>query len=169
MSKILIVYYSRCGENYINGSIKEIREGNTEQVAAIIKELTSADLFKIEQKAPYSDNYHKCTEEAKEDQRNNRRPELKEYLDSIDGYEIIYLGYPNYWSTMPMALFTFLEHYSFKGKIIKPFCTHEGSGLGRSISDIKKLCPGAIVKEGLAIRGSDVSKAKEEIKRWIEK
>lgn len=169
MSKILIAYYSRCGENYINGSIENIRVGNTEIAANIIKELTAGDSFKIEQAIPYSSNYHKCTEEAKGDQMNNSRPELKAYLDTIDSYETIYLGFPNYWSTMPMALFSFLEHYSFEGKIIKPFCTHEGSGLGRSISDIKKLCTGAYVKDGLAIRGSDVSKAKEAIREWIEK
>ncbi len=169
MSKILIVYYSRCGKNYINGKIEDIRRGNTELAADIIKELTSGDIFRIEQAIPYSSSYHRCTEEAKDDQINNRRPALKEYLDSVDDYEIIYLGFPNYWSTMPMALFTFLEHYTFKGKIIKPFCTHEGSGLGRSINDIKKICAGAIIKDGLAIRGSEVSKSKEEIKRWIEK
>lgn len=169
MSKNLIAYYSRAGENYINGSIKNIKTGNTEEVANIINKLINCDIFKIEQKAPYSSSYKKCTEEAKEDQINNRRPELKAYLDSIDEYKTIYLGFPNYWSTIPMALFTFLEHYSFKGKTIKPFCTHEGSGLGSSMNDIKKLCPDADVKEGLAIRGSNANRSKEEIEKWIKK
>ncbi len=128
MEKQLIVYYSRPGENYFNGKIQYIKKGNTEIAAEIIKGLTGADSFRIVQKTPYSDNYRECTEEAHEDQRRNARPELTAYPQSLDGYDVIYLGFPNYWSTMPMAMFTFLEHCSMKGKTIKPFCTHEGSG-----------------------------------------
>lgn len=71
------------------------------------------------------------------------RPELREYPDSLEPYDTVYLGYPNYWGTMPMPVFTFLEHFDFSGKTIRPFCTHEGSGLGHSVEDIRRLCPGA--------------------------
>lgn len=167
MSKKLIAYYSRAGENYVSGMLKMLDVGNTEIAAGIIRDLTDADLFKIEQIKPYSKGYNNCIEEAKADQQRNARPELKAYPESVDGYDVIYLGYPNYWSTMPMAVFTFLEHFDFSGKIIKPFCTHEGSGMGKSVSDIKKLCPGARVEKGLAIHGSNINRAKKDIESWV--
>ncbi len=167
MSKKLIAFYSRADENYVNGLIKELEVGNTEIAAGIIQELTGADLFKIEQVNPYSKSYNECIAQAQEDQRKNARPELKRYPESIDDYDVIYLGYPNYWSTMPMAVFTFLEHFDFSGKTIKPFCTHEGSGLSGSVKDIKKLCPKAKVEAGLAINGGRVSRAREDIENWI--
>lgn len=167
MAEKLIAFYSRADENYVNGLIKTLQVGNTEVAAGIIKELTGADLFKIEQVQPYAKNYNECIEQARADQRSNARPELKKYPGNIDGYDEIYLGFPNYWSTMPMAVFTFLEHFDFSGKVIKPFCTHEGSGMGSSVSDIKKLCPAARVEKGLAIRGGSVNQSKAEIEKWI--
>lgn len=167
MSKKLIAFYSRADENYFNGTLKMLTVGNTETAAGIIKELTGADMFKIEQTKPYSKGYNDCIEEARADQQRGARPELKAFPESIDGYDVIYLGYPNYWSTMPMVVFTFLEHFDWKGKIIKPFCTHEGSGMGSSVSDIKKLCPGATVEEGLAIRGGSVEKSRKNIEGWV--
>lgn len=105
--------------------------------------------------------------EAQADQRRNARPELRAYPESIDEYDTVYLGFPNYWGTMPMAVYTFLEHFDFTGKTIKPFCTHEGSGMGRSEKDIKQLCPGADVEKGLAIHGSNVEKARKDMERWV--
>lgn len=167
MAKKLIAFYSRADENYVSGTLKMLTVGNTEVVAHMIEELTGGDVFRIEQVTPYSKGYNDCTAEAKADQQQNVRPELKYYPDSIDDYDVIYLGYPNYWSTMSMAVFTFLEHFDFFGKIIKPFCTHEGSGMGCSVSDIKKLCPSAIVEKGLAIHGSRISKSRKEIESWV--
>lgn len=167
MTKKLIAFYSRADENYVSGTLKTLTVGNTEIVANKIQELTGADIFKIEQLKPYSKSYNECIQEAKEDYKKNARPELKTYPNSIDEYDMIYLGFPNYWSTMPMAVFTFLEHFDFNGKTIRPFCTHEGSGLGSAITDIKKLCPTAIVEQGLTIYGSRVNNAKSEIERWI--
>lgn len=167
MSKILVAFYSRADENYISGQIKNLEIGNTEVAAGIIKKLTGADLFQIEQKNPYATDYNSCIAQAQDDQRQNIRPELKEYPETLEEYDLIYLGYPNYWSTMPMAVFTFLEHFDFNGKAIKPFCTHEGSGMGRSISDIKKTCPGAVVKKELSIQGSSVNRSEKEIRKWI--
>lgn len=167
MLKKLIAFYSRADENYVNGLIKTLEIGNTEVAAGIIKELTGADWFKIEQAKPYSKDYNECIAQAQSDQQKNVRPELADYPETIDEYDVIYLGFPNYWSTMPMAVFTFLEHFDFSGKIIKPFCTHEGSGMGNSVRDIKRLCPTAKVENGLAIHGGKVKQARNEIEKWI--
>lgn len=163
----LIVFYSRADENYFSGALKTISVGNTEVAAETLRKLTGADIFKIEQLVPYSKDYNSCIEEARSDQRRNARPELKAYPDNLDGYDTIYLGYPNYWGTMPMAVFTFLEHFDLSGKVIKPFCTHEGSGLGHSEADIKKLCPNSDVKKGLAIQGSHVKDCEAQLKNWL--
>lgn len=167
MSKKLIAFYSRADENYVNGMIQTLEVGNTEVAAGIIQELTGADLFKIEQAEPYAKDYNECIAQAQDDQRQNARPKLKNYPKTLDGYDVIYLGFPNYWSTMPMAVFTFLENFDLGGKTIKPFCTHEGSGMGSSVADIKKLCPGARVENGLAIHGGSVNRARNDIEKWI--
>ena len=167
MGKKLIAFYSRADENYVSGMLRNLTVGNTEVAAGILQELTDADLFKIEQVQPYAKGYNQCIAQAQEDQKRDARPELKAYPESIDAYDTIYLGFPNYWSTMPMAVFTFLEHFDFSGKIIKPFCTQEGSGMGRSEKDIKRLCPNAKVEIGLAIYGSSVSRSRKDFEKWI--
>lgn len=167
MSNKLIAFYSRADENYVSGMIKTLDIGNTEVAAHMIAKLTGADLFHIEQVHAYAKDYNECIAQAQADQKRDARPELKTYPETVAPYDVIYLGYPNYWGTMPMAVFTFLEHFDFSGKIIKPFCTHEGSGLGGSIKDIQKLCPGAKVEKGLAIRGGSVQQSEKEIAKWI--
>ncbi|HCF82698.1 MAG TPA: flavodoxin [Ruminococcaceae bacterium] len=167
MSDKIIVFYSRADENYVNGQLKVLEKGNTEAAAEIIEKLTGADMFKIEQTEPYAKGYNECIEQARSDRNNNARPRLKAYPESLDGYGTIYLGFPNYWGTMPMAVFTFLERFNLDGKVIKPFCTHEGSGMGDSVKDIRKICPAAKVEKGLAIRGSQVGKSEKEIEQWI--
>ncbi len=165
----LIAYFSRAGENYLCGEIRELAVGNTETAARILGQLTGADLFKMEPLVPYSSNYSECIEEAKQDQRRGARPELKGYPESLEAYDTIYLGYPNYWGTMPMAVFTFLEKFDFSGKTIRPFCTHEGSGMGRSEQDIRRLCPGATVGKGLAIHGAKAGDSRVALEQWIGK
>ena len=167
MGRTLIAYFSRADENYFGGAMRYVKIGNTEIVAGIMKELIDADSFKIEMKDPYSPVYMTCIEEAKRDKQNNARPELVEYLDSIDDYDTIVLGYPNYWGTYPMAVATFLDRYDFSGKTILPLCTNEGSELGSSESDIKKAANGAVVKSGLAITGSRAADSKEAVKKWF--
>lgn len=167
MAKNLIAFYSRADENYVSGMMRHLDIGNTEVAAGIIEEFIDADMFKIEQMQAYAKDYNTCIAQAQEDQKRDARPKLKAYPNSIDGYDTIYLGFPNYWSTMPMAVFTFLEHFDFSGKTIKPFCTHEGSGMGSSERDIRRLCPNAKVEKGLAIRGGSVRQAKKEIERWL--
>ena len=125
----LVAFYSRADENYFGGQYRYIKVGNTEKVANMISEITGADLFKIEQKDTYSADYQECIAEAKKDLQENKRPEVLDLPANLDAYDEIYLGYPNYCGTMPMAVYTFLENYDFSGKKIHPFCTHEGSGL----------------------------------------
>ena len=165
----LIVYYSRRGENYVSGSIQTLAVGNTEAVARRLQALTGADLFQLEPMQPYSDDYNECIQQAQDDQRRDARPALKACPETLDPYDTIYLGYPNYWGTMPMCVFTFLERFDFTGKTILPFCTHEGSGLGHSEADIRRLCPGAEVKKGLAIHGGSVEASEDVIRRWWKK
>ena len=167
MAKTLIAFFSRADENYFGGAMRYVKVGNTEIVAGIMKELTGADTFKIEMKNPYSPVYMTCIDEAKKDLRENARPELTSYIDSIDGYDTIILGYPNYWGTIPMAVATFLERYDFDGKTILPLCTNEGSGMGSSERDVKKYAKGADVKKGLSITGSRAANLKDAVKKWL--
>lgn len=164
--KSLVAYFSRRGYNYLNGEIVFLQVGNTEVVAKKIRELTGSDLFQIETVKSYPEDYNETTTVAKKEQNENVRPELTRTVDGMDDYDVIYLGYPNWWGTMPMAVHTFLESYDFAGKTIIPFCTHEGSAMGRSEGDIKKLCPKAKVLSGLAIKDGSVNKSDEKIAAW---
>jgi flavodoxin len=163
----IVIYFSRADENYFGGSMKYVEVGNTEIAVQHITELTGYDSFKLEMVQPYSADYMTCIEEAKAHLRANARPELKEMPD-VSGYDTIILAYPNYWGTMPMAVFTFLERYDFSGKTILPLCTNEGSGMGSSERDLKRICPGATVKNGLSITGSAAASAKEAVRRWLD-
>jgi len=167
MMRILIAYYSRSGNNYVGGSIRNLHVGNTEVAAKMIQKLASGDLFKIETVKPYPADYDETTRVAKEEIRRQARPELAGTLDKLDGYELVILGYPNWWGTMPMAVYTFLESCDFSGTTILPFCTHEGSGMGHSEGDIRKLCPGATVAAGLSIQGGSVQGAEAAISDWL--
>ena len=163
----LVAFYSRADENYFGGSLQYIKVGNTEKVAKMIAEITGADMYKIEQKVPYAADYNTCIAEAKKDLQAKARPELVNMIDSIDQYDEIYLGYPNYWGTMPMAVYTFLEAFDFSGKKIHPFCTHEGSGLSSTENDIRKTAKGTEVTKGLAINGSQVDGARSKVEGWV--
>lgn len=169
INRVLIAYYSRRGENYFKGKIQSITEGNTEYVAKVIKEICGGDLFEIDTVHEYPKGYTETTNVASVELKSNARPELKHTLKSIEDYEVIFIGYPNWWSTMPMACFTFLESFDFTGKVIVPFCTHEGSGLGNSVKDIKNLCPTALVKYGFALTGTDVRDSHAKIVDWVNK
>ena len=167
MAKTLIAFFSRADENYFGGAMRYVKVGNTEIVVGLMKELIEADSFKIEMKDSYSPVYMTCIEEAKKDLRTKARPELVSLPESIDGYDTIVLAYPNYWGTMPMAVFTFLEAFDFTGKAILPLCTNEGSGMGGSERDIKKTCPGAAVKAGLSITGSQAADSRPGVRKWL--
>ncbi len=167
MSKSLIVYFSHKGENYWNGSMKVLTEGNTEIVAKMIQELTGADLFEVERKEPYPQEYRACVAQAREETLSNARPEPRAYPEGMEEYDTIFLGYPNWCGTMPMVLFTFLEHYDMTGKKICPFCTNEGSKMGRSVQDIRQLCPASIVEEGLSVHGAEAADSLNLVQAWV--
>ena len=151
--KALVAYFSKTG--------------NTETIANMIAKQTGGELFKIETAAPYPDDYDETVDIAREEQDNDARPELSTHVEDMSQYDVIYLGYPNWWGTMPMAMFTFLEEYDFSGKTIIPFCTHGGSALGRSESDIAALAPDATLLEGFAVSGSAVDNAQADVEEWL--
>ena len=165
--KILIAYYSRRGNNYTSGGVVNLARGNTEIAAVAIQKLVGGEIFRIDTVKEYPADYEKTTQVAQAELRAGARPEIVGGVEDMSAYDLVFLGYPNWWGTMPMAVFTFLEAYDFSGKTILPFCTNEGSGLGHSESDIKKLCPKAKVQKGLAIRGSAVKGAEGDIADWI--
>ena len=167
MAKTLIAFFSRADENYFGGAMRYVKVGNTEVVCGIMKDLIDAEAFKIEMKNPYSPVYMTCIDEAKRDLQANARPELVSLPESVDGYDTVVLAYPNYWGTMPMAVFTFLEAFDFTGKTILPLCTNEGSGMGSSEGDIRRTCPGAAVKSGLSVTGSSAANSEGSVKRWL--
>jgi flavodoxin len=167
MAKTLIAFFSRADENYFGGAMRYIKTGNTEVAVEKIKELLAADVYRIEMRQPYSPVYMTCIEEAKKDLREGARPELVSMPERIDDYDTVILAYPNYWGTMPMAVFTFLEAFDFSGKRILPLCTNEGSGMGKSERDIQKTCKGATVAAGLSISGSSVAESGPQIEKWL--
>lgn len=165
--KCLVAFYSRKGNNYSGGRIVHLPVGNTEVIAREIADFVQAGIFEINTLKTYPSGYEETTVVARHELRGNARPELTGRLENMDAYDVVFLGYPNWWGTFPMAVFTFLESYDFSGKTIYPFCTHEGSGMGRSEHDIQKLCPGARVGKGFAIRGSSVAGADQEVRNWL--
>ena len=164
--KSLVVYFSRTGEQ---DKVGVIEKGNTKIVAEMIAEKTGAGTFEI---VPKTDNYpmtfDALCDVAKEEQNNNARPEIKDTVKDFDTYDTIYLGYPIWWTDLPMICYTFLESYDFNGKTIVPFCTHEGSADADTQKKIQDAVPKATVKEVLAIRGQDAQNNQDEVKKQIE-
>lgn len=154
-SKILIAYFSW--------------GGTTQGIAKEIQKQTGADLFEIEPVKQYSSDYNTVLKEAQQDQRNQTRPEIKQKVKQFDSYDIIILGYPNWWASIPMPIATFLESYNFSGKTVLPFCSHGGGRFGQSISAIAKLIPDAEIKEGLSIHYGGGRSLPEEIGKWLTK
>ena len=160
--KSLIIYFSRADENY---SVGYIDKGNTEIVAEYIQELTNADMFKVEPLVPYAKDYQTCIKEAKE--RIGNAP-IKEKLNDISQYEVIYIMSPIYWGTYAPELETAIKDLDFNGKIIRIVTTHEGSGLANVPNDIKRICKGAdVLDDAIAIVGSQAKDSKSKIEAWI--
>lgn len=167
--KNLIIYYSRKGENYVNGRIEDLKKGNTEICAEFIQEAVGGDLFEVEPVEDYAKDYHKCTEEAQKELRENARPALKKYVEDLNGYENVFVCGPCWWGTFPTPVFTQLEKLDFIGKKVMVLMTHEGSGLGNSERDIRKICKGATFGTGIAIHGADAAKSEKAVAAWAEK
>lgn len=162
----LILYYSRKGQNYVNGTIKSLAKGNTELCAEYIQKAVGGDLFEIDTVRPYSSDYMTCTDEAKEELRKNARPDLKEMLTDISAYDNIFVCGPCWWGTFPCAIFTQLEALDFSGKKVIALMTHEGSGLGRCERDLKSICKGAAFGRGLAVHGADAPSSESAVAKW---
>ena len=160
--KSLVIYFSRADENYAVGYIDK---GNTEYIAEFVRDITNADLFKVEPLVPYSKDYNTCIQEAK--QRVGNAP-IKENIKDISSYEVIYIMTPIYWGTYAPELETALKELDFTGKTIRIVTTHEGSGLANVPNDVKKVCKGAnVLDEAIAIRGADCKNAKSKIESWV--
>ena len=169
MAKTVIAYFSHAGQNYSHGEIRSLPVGNTEVVAKKIHDLIDSDLFFIDTVQKYPDDHMKKIEIAKQEYNDNARPELTARVENMDEYDTVIVAFPNWWTTMPMALFTFLESYDFSGKTLCPLITHGGSGFSNSLNDIKKLCPGADITEGLAIHGDNAATCDKTVEKWLSK
>jgi flavodoxin len=151
--KILVAYFSH--------------SGNTREIANQIHKSVGGDIFEIQTVQTYPSNYDAVVKQARQELDSGYKPALKTKIKNIESYDIVFVGYPNWWGTIPRPIVTFLSEYNFSGKIIVPFCTHEGSRLGNSVNDIRKLCPQSNFLDGLAVRGSDINNAQNELSGWL--
>lgn len=161
--KVLVAYFSRADENYNVGTITK---GNTQILAEMIGEETKAATFHIETLKPYPANYMQCIDVAKKEKYNNARPEIKGDV-KVEEYDVIFIGMPNWWGEMPMAVYTFVEKHNWQGKTIIPFATHEGSGMGGMDKHLAKACKGSNMLDGIAIQGSVAQNQQAETKKKI--
>ena len=143
--------------------------GNTRGIARQIQQRTGADLFEIELVTPYSTNYNTCLDEALRDQRANARPALKTHVSNIAQYDIIMLGYPNWWASIPAPIASFLDEYDLSGKTIIPFCSHGGGRFGQSLTAIAKLEPRAKIGDALSVHYSGGNSLANDITAWLRK
>ena len=169
MAKTLIAYFSHAGQNYSHGSIRNLPVGNTEVIARKIHALIDSDLFYIDTVQKYPDDHMQKIEIAKKEYNEDARPELNARVENMDQYDTVIVAFPNWWTTMPMAMFTFLESYDFSGKTLCPLITHGGSGFSNSLKDIRRLCPGAVITEGLAIIGDNAETCDKDVEKWLKK
>lgn len=151
--KVLTVFYSR--------------SGNTRDIARKIHTIAGGDIVELETVNPYPAEYRATTEQAKRELETNFRPPLQVTVDDISPYDFIFVGSPSWWGTFAAPVRGFLMGHDFSGKTLIPFITHEGSGLGKSVADMKTLCPQAVILDGLAVRGSRVANAQEEVSQWL--
>ena len=163
--KALVVFFSHAGDNYSVGNIKV---GNTKIVADYISEYTGADLFEIKTSKYDGMAYKPLCDLAKEEQQKGELPPFEGTVN-VKKYDVIFIGGPVWWGTYPQVMFTFFNKYDLSGKTIIPFTTHEGSGLGSCVDDVKKAYPKANVTNGFSIYGHDVRTGKERVEKWLKK
>lgn len=163
----LIAYFSHAGQNYSHGSIQDLPVGNTEVVAKKIHALIDSDLFYIDTVRKYPDDHMQKIGIAKREYNENARPELTARVENMEAYDTVIVAYPNWWTTMPMAVFTFLESYDFTGKTICPLITHGGSGFSNALRDIRRFCPDSVITKGLAVNGDDAATCDKDVEKWL--
>lgn len=154
-NKILVVYFTW--------------GGNSRTLAGYAKDITGGDIFEIVPAQPYPSQYRATTQQAREELDNNYLPAIRNQINNLSSYDTIILVYPNWWGTIPQIVKRFLQDNDFSGKTIAPICTHEGSRMGRSLTDIRALCPNSTITEGLDVRGGSVSGARNTVRDWINK
>lgn len=152
-TKILIIYYSR--------------SGNTREIANQIHERVGGDIVEIQTVEPYPDDYNAVTKQARQELDSGYKPPLKTKVETIRSYDVIFVGSPSWWSTIASPVRTFLSEHDLSGKTIVPFITHEGSELGRSVTDIMTICPNSTILDGLAVRGRNAKTAQREVSEWL--
>lgn len=166
--KVLVVYFSRTGENYTVGNITK---GNTHIIAEMIAQKTSGTLFEIAPAKPYPQAYNDCIKVARTEKQENARPAIKADV-KVEDYDVIFIGYPIWWGDLPMAVYTFIEKHNWTGKTVIPFCTHEGSGLSGTDRNLTTACKGATIGKGLAVQGNTAQNnrptAEKMVTTWIE-
>jgi len=153
--KILIAYFSH--------------SGNTREIANQIHKIVGGDIFEIQVVKPYPDDYDAVVKQARQELDSGDKPALKTKVENINSYRSVFIGYPIWWYTIPAPVRVFLSEYDLSGKTIVPFCTHEGTGLGRSATDISKLCQKSTLLNGVAIWGKDVKTAQVIVSEWLRK
>ena len=151
--KVLIAYFSR--------------SGNTQEIANQIQAITGGDIFEIQLATPYPEDYQACVDQAKKEIESGYKPELKEKIKNIESYDVIFIGTPNWWSTIAPPVTTFLSELDLSGKTVVPFCTHGGGGKAGCFTDIEKLCPKSTVLDGLAVSGGNAKNAKTNVEKWL--
>lgn len=179
-NKILIAYFTWSDNTVVENpnsidvdaetSASVLSPGNAELIANWIAEETGGDLFSIKTQNKYSSDYDECLNQARKERDNNERPALVGRVNNIDDYDVIFLGFPNWWYTCPMAVFTFVESYDLSGKTIIPFCTHGTGGLLRTIRDLKNLLPeNCEVLEPIGVYRPEVKNSKSKVLDWLRK
>ncbi len=166
MPKTLVAYFSHAGENYVSGNIEALERGNAERLAVFAARACEGVLFEIKRAEPYPTVYQECVDAASAELKAAARPPLASDFDPAP-YDKIVLIYPNWCGTMPMPVYTWLEAHDFAGKTICPVCTHEGSGLAETEQDIARVCPGATVTGGLAVKGSEAAESEDAVLAWL--
>lgn len=167
--KVLVAFFSHTGENYAVGNIDK---GNTHIVAEMIADAAGGTLFEIVPEKDYPESYNACIDVAKKEKAAGARPKIRGDI-AVEDYDVIFIGYPNWWGDMPMAVYTFIERHDWTGRTVVPFCTHEGSGLSATERYIADACKGATVAKGLAMRGVTAQNEREQARKsvavWLEK
>lgn len=154
-NKVLVVYFSW--------------SGNSRTLAGYAREITGVDIFEIVPAQPYPSQYRATTQQAREEQNNDYLPEIKNKINNLSSYNTIILVYPNWWGTIPQIAKRFLQDNDFSGKTIAPICAHAGARMGRSVADIRAVCPNSTITEGLDVGGGSVGSARNTVRDWINK
>lgn len=165
--KVLLVFFSRAGENYFHGGRKVLKVGNTKVVAGFIRDALSCDVLELQPVEPYSDRYDPTVERNAREQNENARPGIVELPASLTAYDTAVLGSPIWNVRVPRIMLTFAEHFDFNGKTVYPFTTHAMSGLGHAVQEYEAACRGATIGKALAIQGEEAERSRPEVEAWL--